>query len=334
MKRINKRFITKCIIIVLSLTFMLTGCGKEPENVIAKVDRDSITKEEFDKEFNIAYNLLLHDPYNPNFTPDIMKKDAGNDKTFEDILKENVLNQLILDNIALNEAESKDITVSDKEVKEQINSIEGNYFGGEDKYREFLEDLKKSGVSEDAFRDSIKKQIIIQKYRNDYIEKLDISEDEAKKYFEENKDNYIQIRARHILVQSEEEAKKILKRIKDGEDFAKIAKEKSIDTVSAENGGDLGYFPKGQMVKEFEGVAFSLKKGEISDIVKTDFGYHIIKVEDRLDRYEDAKESVVSDLQNQKFNENLNKLMDKANVKIYIDFNEEKNKKDEDDKNK
>lgn len=327
------------MIIVLSLTFILTGCGKEPENVIAKVDKDSITKEEFDKEFNIAYNLLLHNPYNPNFTPDIMKKDAGNDKTFEDVLKENVLNQLILDNIALNEAKSKDITASDKEVKEQINSIEENYFGGEGKYKEFLGDLKKSGVSENDFRDSIKKQVIILKYRDDYIGKLDISEDEAKKYFEGNKDNYVQIRARHILVKSEEEAKKILKRIKDGEDFAALAKEKSIDTVSAKNGGDLGYFSKGQMVKEFEDVAFSLKKGEVSDIVKTEFGYHIIKVEDRLDKYEDAKEAVVSDLQNQKFNENLNKLMDEANVKIYADFNggknkEGKNKKDKDVKNK
>ncbi|MDX2028655.1 MAG: peptidylprolyl isomerase [Alphaproteobacteria bacterium] len=91
-----------------------------------------------------------------------------------------------------------------------------------------------------------------------------------------------EIRARHILVQTEDEAKTVLKQLKDGADFAKLAEEKSKDKGSAKQGGDLGYFPRGAMVKAFADAAFAMKAGELSDKpVKTEFGYHIIKVEDK-----------------------------------------------------
>jgi len=87
----------------------------------------------------------------------------------------------------------------------------------------------------------------------------------------------MKIRASHILVSDLEQAEKILSEIKAGGDFGELAKKYSI-CPSKENGGDLGYFGKGQMVKEFEDAAFSLNEGEVSGIVKTEFGYHIIKL--------------------------------------------------------
>ena len=87
----------------------------------------------------------------------------------------------------------------------------------------------------------------------------------------------MKIRASHILVSTLEEAEKVLSEIKSGGDFGELAKKYS-KCPSKENGGDLGYFEKGQMVKEFEDAAFSLNEGEISGIVKTEFGYHIIKL--------------------------------------------------------
>src|SRR5262249_19266257 len=90
-----------------------------------------------------------------------------------------------------------------------------------------------------------------------------------------------EVHARHILVETEDEAKSILANIKKGGDFVAIAKEKSKDPGSATDGGDLGFFAKDQMVPEFSEVAFKLNKGQVSDPVKTQFGWHIIKVEDK-----------------------------------------------------
>ena len=88
------------------------------------------------------------------------------------------------------------------------------------------------------------------------------------------------IKCSHILVQKQSEAKVILERLKKGESFANLARELSIDKGSARRGGDLGYFGRGMMVRPFEDAAFKLEKGEMSEPVKTEFGYHIIK---RLD---------------------------------------------------
>lgn len=99
-----------------------------------------------------------------------------------------------------------------------------------------------------------------------------------------------QVHARHILVDKEEEARAALERIRKGEDFAAVAKEVSTDTGTKDNGGDLGWFPRGMMVEEFEAAAFALQPGQVSDVVQTSYGYHIIKVEERdpnrpLDQY-------------------------------------------------
>jgi len=112
-------------------------------------------------------------------------------------------------------------------------------------------------------------------------EKSKVTDKDLKDYYERHKAEMMtnnQVRASHILVKSEDEAKKILEQVKKGGDFAKIAKEKSIDTGSAKNGGDLGFFSRGQMVPEFENAAFAMKEGEVGGPVKTQFGFHIIKV--------------------------------------------------------
>jgi peptidyl-prolyl cis-trans isomerase C len=106
-----------------------------------------------------------------------------------------------------------------------------------------------------------------------------------------------EVRARHILVESEDDAKAVLAELKKGADFAELAKSKSKDPGSAD-GGDLGYFTKDQMVPEFSEVAFKLDKGALSDPVKSQFGWHIIKVEDKRDREPPAFEKVKEQLEN------------------------------------
>ncbi len=130
--------------------------------------------------------------------------------------------------------------------------------------------------------------------------KAALTPDATKKVYEEavkQVKNEEEVHARHILVPTEDEAKAILAQLKGGADFATLAKEKSKDPGAAE-GGDLGYFTKEQMVPEFSEVAFKLGKGQLSDPVKTQFGWHIIKVEDKRTRPTPTFEQVKPQIEN------------------------------------
>ncbi|MGH1419341.1 MAG: peptidylprolyl isomerase [Hyphomicrobiaceae bacterium] len=130
-----------------------------------------------------------------------------------------------------------------------------------------------------------------------------------------------EVQARHILVKTEEKAKELAKKIADGGDFAKIATENSFDPGSKDNGGMLGYFSRGQMVPEFEKTAFSLKKGEVSEPVKSKFGWHLIKLEDRrtkpLPTFEEVKEQIKNSLVYQRQQALTEDLRKKAKVDYY-----------------
>lgn len=136
-------------------------------------------------------------------------------------------------------------------------------------YASFLSYLKtEAGLPQDYFRQVVKASLIRER-----IEKF-IGEREVKPVVE-------QVRARHILVGTRDEAESISRRLAEGEDFAELADELSEDTTTKDKGGDLGWSPRGRMIAEFEEVAFSLKPGEISKVVETQFGFHIVKVEER-----------------------------------------------------
>ncbi|MFY9288479.1 MAG: peptidylprolyl isomerase [Alphaproteobacteria bacterium] len=128
-------------------------------------------------------------------------------------------------------------------------------------------------------------QVVAQAYVRRAIEPK-ITEAKIKEFYEKDVVSKYkpqdEVRARHILVSTEDEANAVIKQLKDGADFAKLAEEKSKDTGSAKSGGDLGYFPQGAMVKPFADAAFAMKAGDVSEkAVKTEFGYHVIKVEDK-----------------------------------------------------
>ncbi len=110
---------------------------------------------------------------------------------------------------------------------------------------------------------------------------MGVNMSDAKNSTDANAANYTQVRAAHILVDTKSQASGLKNRIEGGEDFAKMAKQFS-KCPSGQRGGDLGYFGRGQMVPEFETAAFNLPKGEISEPVQTDFGWHIIKVTDKI----------------------------------------------------
>jgi peptidyl-prolyl cis-trans isomerase C len=143
-----------------------------------------------------------------------------------------------------------------------------------------------------------KNKVLMETLLND-ITKTAATEAEMKKLYDESVAKMQpeeEVRARHILVKTEAEAKDVLAKVKGGADFEKLAREISIDPSAKANGGDLEYFSKGQMVAEFSEAAFKLDKGQVSEPVKTQFGFHIIKVEDKrtkpLPKYDEVKEQV------------------------------------------
>ena len=151
-----------------------------------------------------------------------------------------------------------------------------------------------------------------------------------KKEYEKNKESYDTVTASHILISTQDDsgnelsdkekaaakqkAEEVLQKAKSGEDFAELAKEYSDDSANASSGGNLGDFTAGEMVEEFSNAAFALDKNEISDIVETQYGYHIIKVTDKATTFNKAKDRVKSAVLSEKFNKEVTKLFEEAKI--------------------
>lgn len=304
----QKRIFSFFLIFVLAMSII--GCSNKEEGLVAKVDGVGITEDEFNTRFEIYKNITEQQLGEGSLKQ--VNEETG--KTGEEELKEDILEMLIMEKIIANEASKANLEVTDDEVNAVLNQYV-QLFGGEEQFNETLEN---SFITKEFLAESIKNDLLLNKHKEYFIENATVTEEEAQEYFEENKDDLVVIRARHILVKTEEEGKEVLERLKNGEDFAKVAEEVSVDKVSAMNGGDLGYFGKGSMIAEFEEAAFSLEPGETSDLVKTEVGYHIIRVEDKRDTFESLKDDIIEFLKEQKYYDNLQQLRENAKVKIYI----------------
>jgi parvulin-like peptidyl-prolyl isomerase len=173
----------------------------------------------------------------------------------------------------------------------------------EERYQEILSGLRTTaGFSEADFRGLFEMSLLRDKMQEFLASRVPTTAE--------------QVRVRHILVETAEEAQSILERLEQGEDFATLAQELSQDPGSKEEGGDLGWFPRGQMVPEFEEVAFALSSGEISDVVQSSFGYHIIQVLEREDDRELAPD-ILKQQQDNALNEWLQEQSQSAAIERF-----------------
>lgn len=240
----------------------------------------------------------------------IVETKAGNitKEEFYQAMKERVGKEVIRD-LAYEKVLSKKYKVSDKEIDREIENLKEMYGA------QYELAVQQSG--EQAIRNMVKLDLLRQKAA---IEDVKVTEDELKKYYNEYKPK---IRASHILVKDEKTAKEIKAKLEKGEDFAKLAKEYSQDTGSAQNGGDLGWFGPGRMVKEFEDAAYALNVGQVSQPVKTEYGYHIIKVTDKKKKpsYKEMKAEIEFEVKKNKIDSakmesKVEKLMKDADVRV------------------
>ncbi|WP_423407883.1 peptidylprolyl isomerase [Heyndrickxia sp. MSNUG] len=264
---LNKNMIFPAVLILLIVLIVTVGFAKK--ETAASVNGEKISKEEL-------YQKMTH----------LYGKDT--------------LESLITNKLIELESEKQKVKVTGTEIDEELTKLQNSY-GGEDA---FASALQQNNVSIDQVRDDIEHYLLAEKMIEPSIK---ITEEEMKTYFEKNKDSFDQkeqVKASHILVKDEAAAKKVKEELDNGKDFAELAKKYSTDKSNAAAGGDLGYFGKGEMAKEFEKAAFSLKVDEISEPVKTEFGYHIIKVSDKkaakAAKYEDHKKEIKEKLVDEK----------------------------------
>ncbi len=249
----------------------------------------------------------------------VAKTDAGDvtKEEFYEALKENNGGEILRELITFKVLEGK-YEVTDKQIDEELDKIK------EQVGDEYEEVLKMQGLTEDDLKQDIRKSLLQEAAITEGIE---VPEEEIETYYDRMK---TEIEARHILVEDEETAKEVEKKLDKGEDFAKLAKEYSTDEGTAANGGELGFFSVGSMVPEFEDKAFTMDKGDISEPVQSSYGYHIIEVTDKKEIDEDIgtleenKEEIRRKLVERKIDpqeamERINKLIEESKVDIKLD---------------
>lgn len=246
--------------------------------IVGVVNGSAITQEDLDREVTTYQRQLLG-----------AGQSASESQLME--MRKMALESLIDFQLLYQEAQKKGYKAENAVVDGQMSEVRKRFQTDQ----EFRDALAKANLSQDKLRSKIQSDLVVQKFVDkEFIEKTKVGDDEIKSYYDSHPETFKrppQVRVRHILVKTDPSAgdapqaealkkiEMIQKRLQKGEDFAALAKEVS-ECPSGPEGGDLGYFSRGQMVGPFEDAAFSLKPGETSGIVKTQFGYHLIRCED------------------------------------------------------
>jgi foldase protein PrsA len=194
-----------------------------------------------------------------------------------DLVGRQVLSYIIDETLVRQSAKRSGIAVTQAEIDRELEIY--REAAGEN----FNAFLTQYGMTEADFRRTLEMSLLVFKVSTEDVQ---VSDADIAEYYESHKADYTipeKVRASHILVETEQDAEEIIELLAEGADFEGLARERSLDTYSAEVGGDLGYFPRGAMVVEFEQAAFSMAVGETSGIVESQFGYHILQVTDRAE---------------------------------------------------
>lgn len=297
--------------LLLAISIIANGCTQDTTGLVAQVNKQDVTEEEFNEELDLNRSM-----YNREYGEEFLLEVGPDGQTRERKLKQQILDTLIIEKLIEEDSKEQEINVTQEEVDTALEEIKKTA-GSQEEYEELL---RTNGMSVEYFQKGIRKNIIMERHYEKYLEEIEIKDEDIEKYFEENKEDLAVVRARHILLNDEEHAKDVLKMLKEGADFEEVALAESLDSNSGAQGGDLGYFVRAKMIKEFSDAAFALEVGEISGLVKTEIGYHIIKLEDKVETLEDFQEQIAMILKQEKYKKYVEELKNKADIKIFLEL--------------
>lgn len=314
-----KKRLLAMLVAMLSISMVLTGCQKKPKDAVATISGEYITVDDIQPIYEMIKNQYGGDALFNDTT------DQGKEMIHRAKVQatQEVINTKVMEKLA----EDYGVTVDENKVNEKLEEIKAQ-FGGEEVFNQIIQ---QDGMSVDDLKENIRKNLLMAGLNDKLVEKYQPTDEEIEKQINDNKKKYTEYNASHILIKNtdetgqklkgeelkakKEEAEAILKEIKDGGDFEAIAKEKSEDG-SKENGGNLGNFYAEKMVKPFAKALEKLEVGQVSDIVETEFGYHIIKLnskeEDPAKFDEDYKKEITEEIKTTTIQENVQKELEKT----------------------
>lgn len=231
---------------------------------VSKGDYDRLveqTKKQYAQRFNVDFN-------------------SAQGHQMEADLRTGIMNQLVERELIRAEAKRRNLAITDEAFQAKAAELKKGFKD----QAEFEQQLKANGLDASEFERQVRDMLLVEKVVDAVTGDAKVSDAEVRGYYDQNRKMYDrpqEVKARHILVKDDATAKLVQQRAKGGADFGALAKEYSEDPGSKAEGGDLGYFGRGKMVKEFEEAAFTTPPGQLSPLVKTRFGWHLIKVEDR-----------------------------------------------------
>lgn len=310
-KKSSLLLLTGALILILTLSGCSGSAGSD--KILANVNGTDITESQFNQRFNIIAGQYDFDPNNAEHM------------AYQEELKTQILNSIIDEAVLLEEAAKKGLTVEAQEIDDEIAMYKSS-FSSQEEFTKYLSDYLK--LNEEEFKTILQNDLLVSKLYAEVTGEINSTTSSPKEYFENNKDLFVkgeEVSATHILVEKEDEAKKIIEEINGGADMNQLAADKSIDPTAKDNKGELGYFAKGRMVPEFENVVFAMEVGELyPEPVKSQFGYHVIRLNDKIEgediSFSDVEEEIkfylIEEERNKAFSDYIDELRSAATIEM------------------
>lgn len=300
----NRASLTFCALTLATLC----ACKEKPSeaaSVLIRIDQRTVTLDRFRQDFTKSL------PPDQQLTTD----ERGD-------LERSFLVQVIDRQLALAEAERRGLQVGATEVEAALEEHRRDYPAGG-----FEQSLKDRGITPEQWRAELEERLLLEKVAKQAAhDKVTVTENEIRHYFQENRSEFdrpSQVRARQIVVGSEQEGQALLARLRKGEAFAALAKQYSL-SPDAEQGGDLGFFGRGEMPAEFDAAVFNLRVGKLSELIHSEYGYHIFLVEEKRDAirltleqvHDEIRDKLRAEKEDAAYEQWLQELRKKAKIEV------------------